>query len=178
MGKQGKSSATSATRKKHQKKANALDPSISIAPAAKSQGKGKGKKSKEPRVKQYIPPPKFKPLVEDPINRLATTGLIAPNLVLCFRGLSKKDPVTKTKALEELTGMLGDDSWPAALPVWLWHFVPLSVHPSRRIRELNASLHSKLVSQPELQDELQAFLLSHSDAGTLLAAWLLGANDV
>ncbi|KAG8744954.1 hypothetical protein FRC10_009189 [Ceratobasidium sp. 414] len=149
MGKQGKSSASSATRKKHQRKANALDPSISIAPAAKSQGKGKGKKSKEPRVKQYIPPPKFKPLVEDPIDKLATTGLLAPNMVLCFRGLSKKDPVTKTKALEELTGMLGDDSWPAALPVW-----------------------------PGLRDELHAFLLSHSDAGTLLGAWTLGANDM
>ncbi|KAG9100434.1 hypothetical protein FRC06_004143 [Ceratobasidium sp. 370] len=138
-----------ATRKKHQKKANALDPSISIAPAAKSQGKGKGKKNKEPRVKQYIPPPKFKPLVEDPIDKLATTGLLAPNMVLCFRGLSKKDPVTKTKALEELTGMLGDDCWAAALPVW-----------------------------PELREELQAFLQSHSDSGTLLAAWILGANDV
>ncbi|KAG9125401.1 hypothetical protein FRC07_007760 [Ceratobasidium sp. 392] len=195
MGKQGKSSASSATRKKHAKKAvcsipsllegfgiyvspqMALDPSISIAPAAKSQTKGKGKKSKEPRVKQYIPPPKFKSLVEDPIDKLATTGLLPPNMVLIFRGLSKKDPVTKTKALEELSEMLEDESWPAALPVWLWHFVPSSVHPSRRIRELNAAVHSKLVSKPELRSELQAFLLSRSEAGTLLAAWLLGAND-
>ncbi|KAG8717628.1 listerin E3 ubiquitin protein ligase 1, partial [Ceratobasidium sp. 395] len=178
MGKQGKSSATSGTRKKHQKKAAALDPSISIAPAAKSQGKGGKKKNKEPRVKQYIPPPKFKPLVDDPIDKLATTGLLPPNMVLSFRGLSKKDPVTKTKALEELSEMLGDDSWPAALPVWLWHFVSLSVHPSRRIRELNATIHSKLVSKPELRDELQTFFLSRSEAGTLLAAWFLGANDV
>ncbi|KAG8794616.1 listerin E3 ubiquitin protein ligase 1 [Ceratobasidium sp. 428] len=178
MGKQGKSSASSATRKKHQKKAAALDPSISIAPAAKSQGKGGKKKNKEPRIKQYIPPPKFKPLVDDPIDKLATTGLLPPNMVLSFRGLSKKDPVTKTKALEELSEMLGDDSWPAALPVWMWHFVSLSVHPSRRIRELNATIHSKLVSKPELRDELQTFFLSRSEAGTLLAAWFLGANDV
>ncbi|KAF8605670.1 hypothetical protein BDV93DRAFT_521494 [Ceratobasidium sp. AG-I] len=177
MGKQGKSSATSATRKKHQKKA--LDPSISIAPAAKSQGKGKGKgKNKEPRVKQYIPPPKFRPLVEDPIDGLATTGVLPVNLVLCFKGLSKKDPVTKIKALEELGSFLGDESWPAALPVWLWHFVPLSIHPSRRIRELNAIFHSKLVSQPGIQDELRAFIERDSSAESVLAAWMLGANDV
>ncbi|CAE6527519.1 unnamed protein product [Rhizoctonia solani] len=164
MGKQGKSSATSATRKKHAKKAAAHDPSIAIAPAPKTQGKGKGKgKNKEPRVKQYIPPPKYKPLVEDPIESSAIASLLPPNMVLCFKGLSKKDPVTKIKALDELGTMLNDWDWNIALPVWLWHFVSLSVHPNRRLR---------------IREEIQSYILRELSSGSFLAAWALGANDI
>ncbi|KAH7332749.1 hypothetical protein B0J17DRAFT_677411 [Rhizoctonia solani] len=179
MGKQGKSSASSATRKKHARKAAAHDPSISIVPSPKTQGKGKGKgKNKEPRVKQYIPPPKYKPQVEDPIESAAIAGALPPKMVLCFKGLSKKDPVTKTKALDELSTMLNDEIWTAALPVWLWHFVSLSVHPNRRLREMSAALHSKLLEQPSIRDEMQSYTLRESNAGTVVAAWALGANDI
>ncbi|QRW23508.1 E3 ubiquitin-protein ligase listerin [Rhizoctonia solani] len=179
MGKQGKSSATSGTRKKHARKAATHDPSIAIVPAAKSQGKGKGKgKNKEPRVKQYIPPPKYKPLVDDPIESLSVASVLPPNMVLCFKGLSKKDPVTKMKALDDLATMLDDESWNIALPVWLWHFVSLSVHPNRRLRESSAIIHSKLFEQPILRDEAQSYILREPNAGTFLAAWALGANDV
>ncbi|CAE6368756.1 unnamed protein product [Rhizoctonia solani] len=175
----GKSSATSATRKKHARKAVTHDPSIAIVPAAKSQGKGKGKgKNKEPRVKQYIPPPKYKPIVDDPIESLAIASALPPNMVLCFKGLSKKDPVTKMKALDELATMLNDESWSIALPVWFWHFVPLTVHPNRRLRESNATIHSKLFEQPGLRDEAQSYVLREPNAGILLAAWVLGANDI
>ncbi|EUC55355.1 E3 ubiquitin-protein ligase listerin, putative [Rhizoctonia solani AG-3 Rhs1AP] len=180
MGKQGKSSASSATRKKHAKKAATHDPSIAIAPSAsKAQGKGKGKgKNKEPRVKQYIPPPKYKPLVEDPIESSKIASVLPPNVVLCFKGLSKKDPVTKTKALDELGNTLDDECWRAALPVWLWHFVSLSVHPNRRLRELSATLHSRLLEQPGIRDEVQSYTLREPNAGTFIAAWALGANDI
>ncbi|KAG8733555.1 hypothetical protein FRC11_005224 [Ceratobasidium sp. 423] len=178
MGKQGKSSATSATRKKHARKAATHDPSIAIAPAPKAQGKGKGKgKNKEPRVKQYIPPPKFKPLVEDPIESPAIASLLPPNMVLCFKGLSKKDPVTKTKALDELGTMLDDWGWNTALPVWLWHFVSLSVNPNRRLRELSATIHSRLLEQPDIRDEVQSYILREPNSGSFLAAWALGVND-
>ncbi|ELU39991.1 hypothetical protein AG1IA_05974 [Rhizoctonia solani AG-1 IA] len=161
MGKQGKSSATSGTRKKHARKAT-HDPSIAIVPAAKSQGKGKGKgKNKEPRVKQYIPPPKYKPLVDDPIESLSVASVLPPNMVLCFKGLSKKDPVTKMKALDDLATMLDDESWNIALPVWS-----------------SAIIHSKLFEQPILRDEAQSYILREPNAGTFLAAWALGANDV
>ncbi|CEL60387.1 hypothetical protein RSOLAG1IB_09605 [Rhizoctonia solani AG-1 IB] len=179
MGKQGKSSATSGTRKKHARKAATHDPSIAIVPAAKSQGKGKGKgKNKEPRVKQYIPPPKYKPLVDDPIESLAIASALPPNMVLCFKGLSKKDPVTKIKALDELATTLSDESWSTALPVWFWHFISLSVNPNRRLRELSAIIHAKLFEQSDLRDEAQSYLLREPNAGTMLAAWALGANDV
>lgn len=56
--------------------------------------------------------------------------------------------------------------------------MPLSVHPNRRIRELNANFHSKLVSQPGIRDEFHAFIQRNSSAGSVLAAWILGANDV
>ncbi|CAE6481494.1 unnamed protein product [Rhizoctonia solani] len=177
MGKQGKSSASSATRKKHARKAAAHDPSISIAPSPKVQGKGKGK-NKEPRVKQYIPPPKYKPQVEDPIESAVIASALPPKMVLCFKGLSKKDSVTKTKALDELGTMLNDDIWSVALPVWLWHFVSLSVHPNRRLREMSAAIHSKLLDQPGIRDEMQSYTLRESNAGTVVAAWALGANDI
>ncbi|KDN48410.1 hypothetical protein RSAG8_03002, partial [Rhizoctonia solani AG-8 WAC10335] len=179
MGKQGKSSASSATRKKHAKKAATHDPSIAIAPASKAQGKGKGKgKNKEPRVKQYIPPPKYKPLVEDPIESSTIASALPPNMVLCFKGLSKKDPVTKIKALDELGNMLNDESWRAALPVWLWHFVSLSVHPNRRLRELSAIIHSRLLEQSGIRDEVQSYTLREPNAGAFIVAWALGANDI
>lgn len=147
-------------------------------------------------MKQYIPPPKHKPLIEDPIELLAISSLLPSSMVLCFKGLSKKDPVTKTKALEELSNTLGDESWIAALPVWvsdyvmveclfmvvvlpqLWHFVPLSVHPSRRLRELTATLHSKLFEQSSIRDELQSLILRDPAVASFLAAWALGSNDI
>jgi hypothetical protein len=58
----------------------------------------------------------------------------------------------------------------------LWHFVPLSVHPSRRLRELNATLHSRLLDRP-IREELQSFILGDPSAGSFLAAWALGSND-
>ncbi|CUA69442.1 E3 ubiquitin-protein ligase listerin [Rhizoctonia solani] len=99
-------------------------------------------------------------------------------MVLCFKGLSKKDPVTKAKALDELGNISDAESWKAALPVWLWHFISLSVHPNRRLRELSATIHSKLLEQSGIRDEVQYYILRESNAGTFIAAWVLGANDV
>lgn len=55
--------------------------------------------------------------------------------------------------------------------------MPLSVHPSRRIRELNAVFHSRLLAQPGIRDEFRAHIQRDSAAGSILAAWALGAND-
>lgn len=110
-----KSSATSATRKKHARKAaqaHGEDDSQASTQAGtrgntkqKGRDKGKGKK-KEPRVKQYIPPTKPQALVKDPIDVLGLAGTLSPELLVVLRRISKKDATTKSRGLEELTAWI------------------------------------------------------------------------
>jgi hypothetical protein len=108
MGKQ-KSSATSGTRKKHAKKAAAKqdapeeNTSQTQRKGGKATGGGKGRgKKNEPRVKMYIPPVKPQALQRDPIDVLGLASSLPPDLVIVFRKLTKKDAVTRRRALEEL----------------------------------------------------------------------------
>jgi E3 ubiquitin-protein ligase listerin len=138
MGKQ-KSSATSATRKKHARKAATHDEDDSGAaqshnkPNVKGGGnakgaKGKGKK-KEPRVKMYIPPVKPTALLRDPVDELGLAAVLDPEMLVLFRRLAKRDAVTKRRALEDLcvtlanlgssTDEQGIASWASVLPVWV-----------------------------------------------------------
>lgn len=101
-----KSSASSATRKKHAKKQQRDAPEDVPSPASKNasgkSGKGSSKKNKEPKVKMYIPPIKPAPVQPDPLE---TTGLgktLPPDLAVVLRGLGKKASITKTRALKEL----------------------------------------------------------------------------
>lgn len=99
----GKSSATSKTRKKHERKA--AGPADELPPNPKDKKpkqRGQKKAKKEERVKVFIPPVKPSPVRPDPLE---TTGLghrLPPDLLVVLRGLAKKDVVTKTRALEEL----------------------------------------------------------------------------
>lgn len=101
----GKSSASSATRKKHARKAatsqgEALEPQV--PKEKKPKGKEKGKKSKEPRKKAYIPPVKPAPAQPDPLDTLGIAQKIPADLLVVLRLLAKKDSVTKRRALEDL----------------------------------------------------------------------------
>jgi E3 ubiquitin-protein ligase listerin len=114
MGKQKASSASSATRKKHAKKAagetsqDATTTSANQTQAGRIKGaggkgpKGKGKKNAEPRVKMYIPPVKPQALQRDPVDVLRLATSLPPDLLVVFRKLTKKDAVTRRRALEEL----------------------------------------------------------------------------
>ena len=144
MGKQKASSASSATRKKHAKKAageTSQDASgANQTQAGRSKGaggkgaKGKGKKNAEPRVKMYIPPVKPQALQRDPVDVLRLATSLPPDLLVVFRKLTKKDAVTRRRALEELlsgwfekvNAVNGDDERDAALaaleialPAWV-----------------------------------------------------------
>lgn len=117
MPKPSKSSASSATRKKHQKKAASalgidVDPSSSSAkqqvggskPKNKektARGKKDGKKS-EPRVKAFIPPVKPGRRQPDPLDVGGLARRLPPELVVVLRNVGKKAQVTKIRALEEL----------------------------------------------------------------------------
>ena len=49
----------------------------------------------------YIPPVKPQPVQQDPIDALGLAQRLPAELLVVWRGLSKKDVVTKGKALEE-----------------------------------------------------------------------------
>jgi len=100
-----KSSASSATRKKHARKA-AKDGPLTDVPNVpkekKPKGKEKNKNKEPPRKKAYVPPVKPQAVQQDPIDALGLAQRLPAALLVVWRGLSKKDTVTKSKALEEL----------------------------------------------------------------------------
>ena len=101
-----KSSASSATRKKHARKAATKDVLPTDTPNLPKEKRAKGKdkvKGKEPpRKKVFIPPVKPQPVQQDPIDALGLAQRLPAELLVVWRGLNKKDAVTKGKALEEL----------------------------------------------------------------------------
>lgn len=131
MVKNQKPSASAATRKKHARKATGAEQQQLPLPKPKEKKKdkkGKGKDKAEPRVKQYIPPSKPAPVRPDPLDSLGIAKRLPPELLVVLRRLSKKDGVTKRKALEDLmegyVAKLGDDEnvevdLETALPVWV-----------------------------------------------------------
>lgn len=107
-GSHGKSSATSATRKKHAKK-NAPPPPEEPVPKTKKGKRERGKKA-EPRQKIYIPPVKPPPVQPDPLETTGLAHSLPADLLIVLRSFNKKAEVTKIRALEELqTGWV--DKW-------------------------------------------------------------------
>ncbi|KAF9556293.1 hypothetical protein CPC08DRAFT_820566 [Agrocybe pediades] len=183
-----KSSATSATRKKHLKKHEQPDET----PKEKKQ-KGKKGQKKEVRVKMYIPPVKPAPVQPDPLETTGLAHSLPADLLVVLRNISKKAQVTKTRALEDLqSGWVnqclkeGKDSGLVytlveMLPVWLHHVSALFINPSRRIRFLAASLHSTLLQIPPVREQIVFFLresASTSQLENVLGTWCLATHDV
>ena len=131
MAKGPKTSASPATQKKHARK-KAVAQGLPLPKPKKSKDKSKGK-GKEPRKKVYIPPFKPAPVQPDPLESLGLASRLPPELVIVYRKLAKKDPITKGKALEELQtewfGKIGkrvvngydaiEANLLVALPVWV-----------------------------------------------------------
>lgn len=121
MPKPGKSSASSGTRKKHARRAAGDE-----IPLPLPQKKPKLKKGEKapPKAKQYIPPSKPTPVQIDPLDSLGLANRLDKDLVVILRRLSKKDAVTKTKAVEELRAWVDNDEISASVgmvPVWVSH---------------------------------------------------------
>ncbi|KAI0075975.1 hypothetical protein K474DRAFT_1645833 [Panus rudis PR-1116 ss-1] len=193
----GKSSASTATRKKHARKAAAArGEAEEIAfPKEKKPKKEKGlKKGKEARKKVYIPPTKPAPVQPDPLDTLGIAQRIPPELHVVLRRLAKKDSTTKRRALEELQSdwvekarAAGPDSpivqaLVESIPVWLHHVPSLFIHPSRRIRLLAVGLHASLLESPsQISEQLLFFLQEIADpdqAEYLLGTWRMAAHDI
>lgn len=95
----GHSSSSTATRKKHAKKAaQAGEPEPAIPKEKKPKG---SKRSKEPRKKVYIPPTKPVSVQPDPLDTLGIAQMIPAELLIVLRKLAKKDSITKRRALED-----------------------------------------------------------------------------
>lgn len=97
----GKSSATSATRKKHAKKLVGPAQDDILPGEKRAKNKDKSKK-KEPRPKMYIPPVKPAPIQPDPLETSGLAHTLPPDLLVVLRSFNKKAQLTKIRALEEL----------------------------------------------------------------------------
>ncbi|KAI0341369.1 hypothetical protein BDW22DRAFT_1358876 [Trametopsis cervina] len=190
----GKSSASSATRKKHARKAAGPGgPSDEpfIPKDKKLKGKEKGKKGKEPKKKVYIPPVKPARVRPDPLDTLGVAQIVPAELLVILRKFAKKDSVTKRRALEDFLAdwveKARTEEWRLsavvdALPVWLHHVPTLFLHPSRRIRSLAVTLHASLLKLPSpVPDQLFVFLRDVADADQaehIIGTWCMTAFDV
>lgn len=201
----GKSSASSATRKKQAQKAakktayerdengNLLHPELAEALEKQKQhglqrgqkkdksnkdGKG-GKKGKAEKKKQYIPPPKPPQPLPDPLDSMGLASLLPADLVVLLRKASKKDVITRCRALEGLLAWVEDafgkspssnsaESSPEAsvlsseekqealvmmLPSWVHLFPRLALSPTRRLRLLTMQIQTLLLAKPQQPSE-------------------------
>ncbi|KAI9462830.1 hypothetical protein BJY52DRAFT_1203094 [Lactarius psammicola] len=200
----GKSSASSATRKKHARKAAAgkdgPPTDVSNLPKDKKpKGKDRGKNKEPPRKKAYVPPAKPQPVQQDPIDALGLAQRLPPDLLVVLRGLSKKDTVTKTKALEELrvgwidrVHLLSDnddqdadayarlEALTLSLPIWMHHAPALFLHPSRRLRVLALTVHAEILRAEPLRTQILFHLrevASAEQVECVLGSWCMAARD-
>ncbi|TKY90838.1 hypothetical protein EX895_000836 [Sporisorium graminicola] len=202
----GKSSASSATRKKQASKAakkvayerdedgNLLHPDLveSLEKAkqrgpqrgqkkdkSKQDGKG-GKKGKVEKKKQYIPPPKPPQPLPDPLDSMGLASLLPADLVVLLRKASKKDVITRCRALEGLLAWVEDalgkspsssatlesnaeasnlsadekrDALVMMLPSWVHLFPRLALSPTRRLRLLTMQIQSLLLEKPQTSSQ-------------------------
>ncbi|SPO20293.1 related to RKR1 - RING domain E3 ubiquitin ligase [Ustilago trichophora] len=201
----GKSSASSATRKKQANKAakkaayerdddgNLLHPELAEAlekqkqhglqrgqkkDKSKKDGKG-GKKGKAEKKKQYIPPPKPPQPLPDPLDSMGLASLLPADLVVLLRKASKKDVITRCRALEGLLAWvedaLGKSTSSAAsdinadtstlsseekkealvmmLPSWVHLFPRLALSPTRRLRLLTMHIQTLLLEKAQTAED-------------------------
>ncbi|KAI9444100.1 hypothetical protein H4582DRAFT_1919312 [Lactarius indigo] len=199
-----KSSASSATRKKHARKAatgkDGPPTDVSNLPKDKKhKGKDRGKNKEPPRKKVYVPPTKPQPVQQDPIDALGLAQRLPPDLLVVLRGLSKKDTVTKTKALEELrvgwidrVRLLSDnddqdadayarlDALSLSLPIWIHHAPALFLHPSRRLRALALTAHAEILRAEPLRTQILFHIREVASADQVecvLGSWCMAARD-
>ncbi|KAK9466325.1 hypothetical protein V1512DRAFT_226858 [Lipomyces arxii] len=81
---------------------------------------------------------KYGPYTEDS-NYIDVSSIYDPQLVIIFKGLQKRDPTTKEKALEHLATFLADpesDVDEGVLAVWVQVYPQLAIEYSRRLRVL------------------------------------------
>lgn len=96
-----------------------------------------------------------------------------PNVAVVLRNLTKKDPTTKTKALEDLQAHLTTQSTAATesalLTVWAVLYPRLSIDPARRVRTLAHAVTGRIASIAGKT------ITPHLTA--IIPPWLAGCHD-
>ncbi|KAG6916946.1 hypothetical protein DXG01_004633 [Tephrocybe rancida] len=176
----GKSSASSATRKKHAKKAAGPSQEEQDSPAPRDKKLTKlqrGQKKKEPRVKVYIPPVKPAPVQPDPLETTGLAHSLPPELLVVLRSFNKKAQVTKIRALEELQSAWIDrcrkEGEEGALVYVLIDMLPVWISP---VREQILSFLRNSASPSQIESILGTWCLAAHDiersvASTALKSW-------
>ncbi|XP_041970325.1 E3 ubiquitin-protein ligase listerin [Aricia agestis] len=97
---------------------------------------------------------------------------LSPELSICFKKFTKKDPITKTKALQELTELIKSsnvDDVATVLPSWAHFYPTLTIDSDRKVRETAQLCHGAIVAAcgrrvaPHLRRLLPAWLLACHD---------------
>uniref|UniRef100_A0A2A4K9H9 E3 ubiquitin-protein ligase listerin n=1 Tax=Heliothis virescens TaxID=7102 RepID=A0A2A4K9H9_HELVI len=95
-----------------------------------------------------------------------------PEFQMCIKKLNKKDPITRTKALQELCELInnGDvEDVVAALPSWAHFYKILTADTDRKVREMTQVCHGAVVracgrrAAPQLKALLPAWLQAQYD---------------
>jgi hypothetical protein len=97
-----------------------------------------------------------------------------PNVVICFKNLSKKDGTTKSKALEDLRTYVQSDEQDggieeAILEAWVKFYPRISIDNSRRVRELSHNLQYELLKSA--RKRIERYMPK------IVGSWLAGTYD-
>jgi hypothetical protein len=107
------------------------------------------------------------------LNELPDLSSISdPNIVVAFKSLSKRDATTKSKALEDLQGLLledGKEIEDGVLEAWTSIYPRTSIDSSRRVRHLAHALQGHIVSRSGKRIAKRM--------PSVVGAWLAGAYD-
>ncbi|CAI2178767.1 13194_t:CDS:10 [Funneliformis geosporum] len=103
-----------------------------------------------------------------------SSGTIEPELVLIFKRLSKRDPTTKLKALEEFEEYLKNEGRDAdelvgIMDVWTTRFVKLGIDVDRRVRHATYSCHFIIVTK--IKKKIAPYLKE------IIAVWIISLFD-
>ncbi|XP_037868758.2 E3 ubiquitin-protein ligase listerin isoform X2 [Bombyx mori] len=97
---------------------------------------------------------------------------ISPEFQICIKKLNKKDPITKTKGLQEMLETINNskvDDVITILPSWAHFYKILAIDPDRKVREYTQLCHSSVVRAcgrrlaPRLRQLVPAWLQARHD---------------
>ncbi|KAG7307692.1 hypothetical protein JYU34_006256 [Plutella xylostella] len=80
----------------------------------------------------------------------STDHYLNTDFMLCIKKLNKKDPITKTKALQELTELVNKNTSEEAvalLPFWTRLYRTLSTDPDHKVREVTQVCHGAIAAR-------------------------------
>ncbi|RIA93731.1 hypothetical protein C1645_803902 [Glomus cerebriforme] len=123
---------------------------------------------------QFLGGTTFSGATTSDIDSAFSSGTLDPELVIIFKKLSKRDPTTKLKALEELEAYLkskerNEKELVGILDVWAKLFVKLGIDVDRRVRYATHSCHFIIVTiikkkiAPFLKEILPIWVISLFD---------------